>query len=228
MGDTMNVKIISCQIFEVYINELLKTFSPQYQYDIEYFEINQHNHPKEFNLILQNRINEIKDYDLIVLVYGICGNSTSYLKAGNTPIVIPRVHDCSTILLGNKDRYKEVFGSRPSQGWSCLSYRFEDSHNSSISTQSSFYDLVKKYGEDNAMYLYNTLYPIDDSKVYISLGLNEDIERIKELDSKTEVVKGSFEYLSNILKLDYKDLLVLNSNEEIVPIYDFDVVISKK
>ena len=223
----MKIKIISCQIFEIYINELLNHYTPTYEFDIEYFEIDQHNTPKKFNKILQARINEITGYDLIVLIYGICGNSTSYIKAKNIPLVIPRVHDCATILLGNKDRYKEVFGHRPSQGWSCASYDNTESHDGTVSTNNKYMELLEKYGEDNALYLFETLYPKNEDKLYISLNLDEDLNRIKTSENN-EVIKGSYEYLLNIFKQNFDDLLIVNPGEEITPVYDFDQVITKK
>lgn len=223
----MKVKIISCQIFEIYINELLNSYTPDYEFDIEYFEIDQHNTPKKFNRILQDRINEITSFDLIVLIYGICGNSTSYIKANHIPLVIPRVHDCATILLGNKQTYKTVFGHRPSQGWSCASYENTESHNSSILTSNAYLELLEKYGEDNATYLFETLYPTNEKTLYISLNLDTDLKRIKSFNKK-EVVQGSYEYLLNILKQNFDDLLIVNPGEEIIPLYDFDQVITKK
>lgn len=223
----MKVKIISCQIFEIYINELLTNHSPNYDFDIEYFEIDQHNAPKKFNTVLQARINEITGYDLIVLIYGICGNSTSYIKAKNIPIVIPRVHDCATILLGSKKRYKEVFGHRPSQGWSCISYDNSSSHDGMFSTNNTYLELLEKYGEDNALYLFETLYPKSKDTIYISLDLEGDVERISNSDNN-EIVRGSYQYLLNIFNHDFTDLQLIKPGEEITPLYDYDEVITSK
>ncbi len=225
----MKVKILSCRIFEVYINELLKQLTPAFDFDIEYYEIDQHLYPHKFQEILQLRINEIDNVDLIILIYGICGNLTKDLEARQIPIAIPRVHDCATILLGNKTRFQEVFGHRPSQGWNCISYNSDESHTGEFFTNANYHELVERYGEDNAEYLFEILYPKPKKKVYISFGLKEDQERIKNDTLIGEVQPGSFEYLQRIFLNQFEDILIIKPGESIHPVYDFEqVIISKK
>ncbi|MBN2604714.1 MAG: DUF1638 domain-containing protein [Bacilli bacterium] len=224
----MKVKILSCQIFEVYLDFLLKEYTPRFDFDIEYFEIDQHNQPKQLNHLLQEKINRTLGYDLIILIYGICGNATTGITASSTKIVIPRVHDCSTILLGNKAIHHKVFHHRPSQGWSCISYTQSDTHQTPYEVNPKYLEFREKYDEDTSLYLFNMLYPTPESKLYISLDLEQDHERISNLPKETEIIQGSFAYLMNILQLQFDDMLVLNPNETIVPIYDNEKVMTKK
>jgi hypothetical protein len=39
----------------------------------------------------------------VVLAFGFCGNAVAGLKSGNHQLIIPRVDDCITLLLGSKD-----------------------------------------------------------------------------------------------------------------------------
>ena len=48
-------------------------------------------------------------YDAIVLGYGLCGNGMAGLRARSVQVVIPRAHDCITLLLGSRQRYAEFF-----------------------------------------------------------------------------------------------------------------------
>lgn len=50
--------------------------------------------------------------DAIVLLYGLCNNGIRGLHAP-VPIVIPRAHDCITLLLGSRTRYNEHFQTNP-------------------------------------------------------------------------------------------------------------------
>ncbi len=97
---------------------------------------------------------EEERYDAILLGYCLCSNGIVGLKSSRTPIVIPRGHDCITVLLGSKERYKELFDSYGggiywySPGWMEHSvmpgperYRI------------AYEEYAEKYGEDNAQYL---------------------------------------------------------------------------
>lgn len=61
-------------------------------------------------------------FDVIVLVYGLCGMGADGLRAGKHPLVIARAHDCFTHLLGSLSEYERRMAERPdchfySPGW---------------------------------------------------------------------------------------------------------------
>lgn len=47
---------------------------------------------------------ESKKYEAVLLGYGLCNNGICGLKS-TLPIIIPKAHDCITLLLGSKERY---------------------------------------------------------------------------------------------------------------------------
>ena len=51
-------------------------------------------------------------YDAILLAYGLCNNGVRGLHA-TRPLVLPRAHDCITLLLGSRHRYAEYFAANP-------------------------------------------------------------------------------------------------------------------
>ena len=60
-------------------------------------------------------------YDAILLAYGLCNYGVRGLHA-EVPLVLPRAHDCITLLLGSRQRYAEYFAVNPgtfyqSPGW---------------------------------------------------------------------------------------------------------------
>lgn len=57
------------------------------------------------------------EYDAILLGYGLCSNGVAGIQAGVIPLVIPRGHDCLTLLLGSMAAYKEHFDNRPGTYW---------------------------------------------------------------------------------------------------------------
>ena len=72
------------------------------------------------------------------------------------------------------------------------------------------------------------MFPKSESEVYITFSLEEDIKRIATFDSSTEIVEGSFKYLIDLFKQSFGDVLILNPNDEMTPIYDAVEVMSKK
>ena len=96
--------------------------------------------------------------------YALCSNGLVGLTARNIPVVVPRAHDCITLFLGSKERYMDYFQSHTgvyfkTSGWI---ERGEDIDiDQSIQQQTgmmqSYEELVAKYGEDNAKFLYEQL-----------------------------------------------------------------------
>ncbi|MFH1476934.1 MAG: DUF1638 domain-containing protein [Verrucomicrobiota bacterium] len=102
-------------------------------------------------------------YDAILLAYGLCNNGTIGLRSP-IPIVIPRAHDCITLLMGSKERYRKYFDANPgtyflSSGWSERGTSSLENEQSTISAMGirSYDDYVKEYGEETAKYLMETL-----------------------------------------------------------------------
>ena len=47
-------------------------------------------------------------YDYIVIAIGLCGNAIEGVKAGNSPFITPKTHDCNSFLPGSIRRFKEL------------------------------------------------------------------------------------------------------------------------
>jgi len=108
-----------------------------------------------------------KGYDAILLGYALCNNGSAGLVARDCPLVIPRAHDCITLFLGGRARYKDYFDANPgtyflTSGWIERGGGADgETSQLSISHQlgmdKSYEQLVAEYGEDNAKFLYETL-----------------------------------------------------------------------
>ena len=104
-------------------------------------------------------------YDAILLCYGLCNNGIIGLSSASLPIVVPKAHDCITLLMGSRERYNEYFRHNPgtfyqSPGWI---ERDEDSRGNEQSVTSqlgmnrTWQEYAEKYGEENAKYIMQTL-----------------------------------------------------------------------
>jgi hypothetical protein len=142
-----------------------------------------HNTPKNLRITLQDALDAVPadTYDAILLVYGLCGNSTVGLTARHTPIVIPRAHDCITLYLGSRQRYQEEFDAHPGTYWYSLDYMERNEPGSNVALGAAnlgvldeIYDeYVEKYGKDNADYLMEVMGEWGnhyDRAVYIDMG----------------------------------------------------------
>jgi len=123
-----------------------------------------HSVPDNLRQTLQNEIDKASAVgnDYIVLGYGLCSRGTADLIARDTPIVIPRMHDCITLLLGSKERYDEEFRGNPgtyyfSSGW--IERMDADAGQGGFesikdkASEARLKEYIEKYGEDNALFL---------------------------------------------------------------------------
>ena len=51
------------------------------------------------------------EYDAILLGYCLCSNGIVGLSSRKVPLIIPRGHDCITLLLGSREKYQEYFNT---------------------------------------------------------------------------------------------------------------------
>ncbi len=59
--------------------------------------------PDSLRRRLQEELDRINGVDRVLLAFGFCGNAVAGLKTGGYQLVIPRVDDCITLLLGSKE-----------------------------------------------------------------------------------------------------------------------------
>jgi len=95
-----------------------------------------HDRPKNLRAVLQREIDTVEEqdqpYDAILLVYGLCGTATAGICSRRIPLVIPRAHDCITLYLGSKARYKEEVAAHPGTYWYSVDYMERAEQGSSI------------------------------------------------------------------------------------------------
>jgi hypothetical protein len=159
----MRIKCIACDVLArpVY---LAAAHSP-HVVDVALERFGLHNTPVKLREALQAQVHAADlagHYDAVVLAYGLCGKATNGLRAGVIPLVIPRAHDCITLFLGGRERYKQEFEGCPGTYWYVQDFiERGDSEETPLSIGAftaadadALYDeYVEKYGADNAAYL---------------------------------------------------------------------------
>jgi len=168
-------------------------------------------------------------YDAILLGYGLCGRGTDGLRAGRAPLVIPRAHDCITLLMGDWKRTAAYFADHPSvyyrsPGW----VEFQTGQTlqpantaNRLGERRTREEFIAQYGEENGEYLYaqfNAYRRRYSGLTYISTGVASDsICREKARDEAAkhgwsfEEVKGSVALLQRLMNGDWNaaDFLVV-------------------
>jgi len=116
-----------------------------------------HNEPDKLRDELQKEIENVTDvqgrpYDAVILGYGLCSNGIDRLKASITTVV-PRAHDCITLLLGSRRAYQEYFDSHRGIFWYSSGWIEQHEQPSKERFEKLLQEYQQKYGPDNALYL---------------------------------------------------------------------------
>lgn len=87
-------------------------------FDFHFLEQGLHCTPDLLRKQLQDAIDAVdKDYDGLLIGYGLCSNGIAGIVAPQTRLVVMRGHDCITFLLGSRERYQTYFDSHPGTYW---------------------------------------------------------------------------------------------------------------
>ncbi|MCL2099898.1 MAG: DUF1638 domain-containing protein [Oscillospiraceae bacterium] len=196
---------------------------------------------------LQNTIDnaDCEDYDAVLLCYGLCNNGIVNLRAP-VPLVVPRAHDCITLLLGSKEKYADYFFADNggtyyySSGWLERNTGSKDTEEQNISNQlglnKSYESYVEEYGEENAEYImsilgswaanYSKAAFIDNKIGDIQNNRKKTMEIAESRGWEYEEIEGSNILIEKLLEgeWDSADFLVILPDHKIEPSHDGGIV----
>lgn len=239
----MKLKLIGCEVFFRHI--CLAAARSPHTVDLEFTTLNSHVSPETLRVRIQERIDAAgPDYDAVLLGYGLCGNSTAGLRAGRSPLVIPRAHDCCTLFLGSRKKFLEYFGKNLSAQWSTDGYMERGGNDylretevgKQLGIDGGYGELVEKYGEENAAYIWETLHPEKDfgELTFITIPGESDPKYLEafraqtgEKGGKLRTVEGDLRLIDHLLngKWDEEDFLTVPPGKAICAVYDHDRVV---
>ncbi len=238
-------RLICCEVFHREVCHLVSraampvdvTFLPKGLHDLE---------TEDMLRRLQAVVDDVESglYDAILLGYALCNNGLAGLQAREIPLVLPRAHDCITLFLGSRERYRTVFDEHPgtyflTSGWiergetrgELEEYSIQQRTGMNLSRE----ELVAQYGEDNADYILETLrgQAHYDRFTFIEMGIEPDERFEKEAARRArernwELMKrpGDMSLLERLINGPWseEDFLLVPEGRRIRPSYDETVV----
>lgn len=217
--------------------------------DVELLRIGLHDVPADLRGTLQDAVDAADParYDAVALGYALCGQATAGLRAGRIPLVVPRAHDCITLFLGDRGRYRREFTDHPGTYWYTQDYiergTGSDAEIRGLGVGSGTEDdlkvtyaqYVEKYGRENADYLMEALGAWRshyDRAAYIDLRIADaaSVEARARDDADRRGwafarIAGDLVLVRRLLGGDWTDdFLVVRPGERVAMSYDEDVI----
>jgi hypothetical protein len=244
----MLLKLIACEVFTREICSCM-AHTP-HVIDMEFTPVSSHDRPETLRKLLQEKIDAVdactdREYDAILLCLGLCGNATAGLVCRSTLLVMPRAHDCATILLGSKALFKKHFEHMPSQPFTSRGH-IERNRECDVRTMwtkdaiAQKTEYARQYGEDNAAAIYDVMNPHyagnrDRKVVYIDIAQTRSSECIAAARDKAAKDNAEFVLLNGGVGLIRSlmsgawypgDFLVVKPGRTIAAQYDWETVVT--
>lgn len=235
----MRLKLIGCSVVLRELSDAVARSA--HLVDVQYLPAGLHDTGA---VTMRSRIQEAIDqdagnHDYILIGYGLCGNGTVGLQARSIPLVIPRAHDCITLLTGGRNAFREYFDANPgtyfrSSGWIERSEQLQ-SQVSSVGVNTPLESLIARYGQDSGRYLYEQFNRYRDSYsrlTFIRTGLEPDSSfavraRTEARDKgwEYEELQGSVNLFRRLLSADWgDDFLIVHPGFRVVATYKEDIL----
>ncbi|MBN1943097.1 MAG: DUF1638 domain-containing protein [Phycisphaerae bacterium] len=131
-----------------------------------------------------------KGYEAILLGYARCNDGLVGVRARDLPLVIPKAHDCITLLLGSRTAFRAYFDKNPGTYYKSTGWIERDPEEGldrpaygisgvmkNLGLTETFEELVAKHGRGNAEYIIETLGGWEKAYsrlCYIEMGLCDE------------------------------------------------------
>lgn len=194
--------ILGCGVIKKDIEPLIADLD--YEADVIWMDDKLHNKPEKLHDALQKQIDELSDYDEIILTFLLCGNGLLGIKSDTSVLRFLKGEDCIYANLCERDDYKELRTSCffLSHGW--LGTEGRSLH--------EFDRSCEKYGEKRARRIFAAMYRNYKHLAFMTLlpddpGMDErEAETVKRFAELAEVdvieLKGTDALYRRLLSLE--------------------------
>ena len=210
----MRIAVVACQTIRDELRLALQETGVNYP--VLYIEAGLHNKPGALHGRIQRELDMLDNVDTVLLVFGYCGNSMLGVKSAKFQIIVPRVDDCISLLLGSTRARREISQEMGTyfitKGWlECeqnIIWEYER--------------CVVRYGEQRALRLmkrmlghYRRFMVIDTGAYPVGSVMPRTSAFAQKLAMRHEVVPGSPRLLHKLLLGQWdEEFIILQPGEE--------------
>lgn len=219
----MKTVAIACRTIEDELNAVYNTLPAPFP--IYWIESGLHNFPAQLKDRIQQEIDKISGVENILLLFGYCGKGIEGLVSAQARLVVPKVEDCISLLLGGNQKRRALSRETPAfyltDGW----LRYEKN----IYWEYEY--CLKKYGEEKSLRIFRAMFEHYANLNYIDTGsydLESVMSRMAEwaakLNLKQGVVPGTLRLITKAFFEEWDDeFLIVPSGVPLHMDYDEDV-----
>lgn len=211
---TVQKVILACQTMRDEVELVLQQLG--ISYPVVYMESGLHSFPELLHQKVQAQIDALDTADVILMAYGCCGNGLVGIKSTKAKLVIPRIDDCISLLLGSKKERESI------PNGICTYFITKGWLDPEGNVMWSYREWIERYGEQKALRIIKkmlnnyTRFMIIDTGAYSIEGI---MPKIKEFCEKSnmqyDVAPGSLRLLRLLLTGPWdSEFLVLNPGQE--------------
>lgn len=124
----MKTVILCCASLEKEVR--LAMARKEISYPLHILTDNNHDVPNRLREAIQRELDGIQDADRVLMAFGTCGGAMVGLRTGNFQLILPRVDDCLSLLVGSMEqRYAALqggFGIFLTESWLSSSRSMEN------------------------------------------------------------------------------------------------------
>lgn len=195
----MRTKILSCRTLEPEVRLAMKQCGCNFE--LEVLQENNHDVPSQLRRNIQGKLDAMEGVDRVLMAFTTCGGAMVGLKTGDFELVIPRLDDCLSLLMGSMERRKAAleggFGMFVTKSW------LEHEKN----TAAELERIQRTYAPERANRIIQAMYGNFDSLNVIDTDAY-DVDAIlprtealaRQLNLKHRVVQGTTSYLEALLR----------------------------
>ncbi|MDR0472265.1 MAG: DUF1638 domain-containing protein [Treponema sp.] len=167
-------------------------------HEIFWLESNLHNYPAKLHAEMQKELDRLDGYDRVLMAFGFCGNSVADLESRSFELILPRIDDCISLMIGSISKRAKLSEGHQSiyvtEGWI--------RHESNIWKEYEY--TIKKYGEKRAQFVINAMYGKYDMLSIIDTGayqVDSIIDEAKRIADKFGLDQNVIPGTTSLLEL---------------------------
>ncbi|HKL12583.1 MAG TPA: DUF1638 domain-containing protein [Halanaerobiales bacterium] len=218
----MEFTVVACNTLRDEINSVLE----QINHDFNFYWIDSglHNYPNKLNINIQKVLDEIKNAENILLLFGYCGKAIQGIHSKYANIIFPKVDDCISLFLGGIQRKLDLEAQAPA-------YYFTKGYlENEYNLWFEYKYCINKYGKSRAKKLMKRMLQnyeyirVIDTKAYQLDNIIPQTQRIaKEFDLNHEVVEGSLELIKKALMGKWDDNFIIKEKGSKITLSDIGI-----